>query len=289
MSAMIATGQATLKRRVLSVAALIALTVLSPAVGRAQKAGPWQGWMTTNDPRVQWQYRTIDWGKSMSADCDLQFRIEGEGAANFHWYVTYTNGEPGSSEIKQRDNPAYNVTRDQDFNAFIGGCRVVRTARVDRVTRRGAGGGSGAGGLKPIEGDDRKVDGGGPPKRGGPSTGSLKPPPGVIVFPGPWRAPSLGAVSMDSASLRFFHDQSTRLNQKLLGWRPMREWAGHGTPVLQQADWDALAKLLARVGKPTLRSLAAESSQHAAIYPSNSTLGRFWKTLASFYQHQSEL
>jgi hypothetical protein len=269
------------------VAALIAVTVLSPTVGHAQRTGQWSGFMTTNDPLVQWQYRTIEWGKSMSADCDLQFRVDGAGAANFHWYVTYTNGEPGSSEIKQRDNPAYNVTRDQDFNAFIGGCRVVRTARVDRVTRRGVGGGSG-GGLKPIEGDDQKVDGG-PPKRGGSSTGGLKPPPGVIVFPGPWRAPSLGAVSMDSTSLRFFHDQSTRLNQKLLGWRPMREWAGHGTPVLQQADWDALAKLLARVDKPTLRSLAADSSQHAAMYPPNSTLSRFWKTLAAFYQHQSGL
>ncbi len=240
--------------------------------------------MATNDLLVKWQRRTVEYADHSARSCDIQFTIIGEGAANFHWWVTYQK-DPGE-ELGQRDNPAYNVTRDKPFEAQILGCREVRTARIDRVTRRGVGGGSGAG-LKPKEGDSQKVGPGVPPKKA-PPEGGLKPPPGVIVFPGPFRAPSLGAVSMDATSLQWFQAESHRLDNRLHDWRPMHEWAGHGTPVVQQADWDALGRLLARVDKPTLRSLAAESSQHAAIYPATSTLGRFWRTLASFYQHQSE-
>src|SRR5262249_54173174 len=86
-----ATDELMLRRRERTRTAvlIVLLAVLSSSIAQAQKPGAWTGWMTTNDPLVQWRFRTISWGKSMSPDCDLQFRIDGEGAANFHWYVTY--------------------------------------------------------------------------------------------------------------------------------------------------------------------------------------------------------
>jgi len=261
---------------------VVIVTVLSQGIARAEKKGPWTGWMMTNDPLVQWRTRKIDWG-SMSPDCDLQFRIDGEGAANFHWYVTYVPGGGGSDPTGHRDNPANGATRDKEINAYIIGCRQVSTARVDRVTRRGGAGGADA--RRPIR--DGAQTPGGPPKGGGSSSSTVKPSPAVIVFPGPFRGPSLGQVRMDSRSLQWVRSDSSRLAQRLLDWRPVGEWARGNAPVIQQADWDVLGKLLYRVDKPTLRSLAAEASQHAAEYPDTSMLGRLWTAMAAFYEHQS--
>ena len=266
--------------RVLLTLSLILASVAGLAA--AQKYTEWTGWRMTDDPLIQWRTRTQDWGKNMSPVCEFEIRVGGEAATNFRWDVIFQPEGEGTNGNHRADT-AYGVTRDQDFSATIGGCRVVNDVRVTRVVRRTAAPSSPTRQLPASDSEGRSARQGTEPTRR--TERSI---PDVIHFPGPrkpYRGPQLNAVRMDSHSLRSIRSASDRLQKALLDWRPVRVWAYGGAPTISQRDWDALARITARADKGTLRNLSADAARNANRYGSDDKLRRFWRSMADFYSH----
>ena len=266
--------------------ALVLVLFLAPEWGAAEKYTEWTGWKSTNDPLVQWRSRIQDWGKHMSPVCLLEFRIDGEGAANFRYDVIFQPEGPGSSTTGHRAGMAYGVKRDSDRGTEqILGCRQVMDARITRVVRRTGGTESATRQLpQPDEGpSSARPQPAEPTGRAGPQQV-----PDVIHFPGrprPHRGAELETVRMDSRSLQGIRAESDRVGKRLLDWRPVRLWAQGRVALISQSDWTALETILSGIDKHLLRDLAADASRLANEYTAQSHLHKFWQAMADFYRY----
>ena len=271
----------------MGIALCIALCI-APELAAAQKYTDWSVWRMTNDPLVQWRSRIQDWGKNMSPVCEVEFRIDGEGAANFRYDLTFQAEGLGSSTTGHRAGTAYGVTRDKDHGGeLISGCRQVNDALVTRVVRRN-GNPNVASRQPPVPGIQPRST---PPSdRRSPEGASPQQSPDHIRFPGPrkpYQGPALTQLRLDSRSLEWVRTDSDRLGKRLLEWRPIQVWAQGRAVSIGQSDWDALDRSLQKADRDTLRELAKQATSHAERYPSESTVRRFWEAMAESYRHQS--
>jgi hypothetical protein len=265
------------------------------ALAAGQAGSEWSGWKGSSDPNVEWRVRTHYWGKIMASDCEVDFRLNGEGTANFRYDINFISDKSAPGQSQHRIGSAYSVARDHNHQGDeMPDCRSVSSVDVTRLARRGgpvidqksAHNGthevakpnpvSEPSGSRP-SGRDSGTNGGG----SSPNTS-----PDVIEFPGSYRGPTLLNQRLDSRSAGWMLSQSDALGKRLLDWRPMHVWAEHSPYTITQKDWDSLAALVSRSDKGVLRELSAEATRHANEYVNDSALNRFWRAMSAVYQRQ---
>jgi hypothetical protein len=267
--------------------ALILLVGQPVSATAAPNGSEWSGWRDSNEPPVQWRSRTHSWGKIIASDCDVEFRINGEGSVNFRYDITYIVDKSAPGRSDHRIGSSYGVTRDGDHPGdLMADCRSVTGVNITRLARR-------AGPVidkKSAHNSTREIQKPNPGP-GGKSPESRSPPApttNVIEFPGAYKGPILTNLRLDSRSLAWMRSQSDAVGKRLLDWRPMHAWAEHRPYTISQQDWDALAVLVAKIDKGRLRDLSSDAMRHASEYPVDSSTRRFWQAMADVYQRGSQ-
>ena len=258
---------------------VIALSCLIQSLSATQEYTEWTAWKSTNDTHIQLRSRVQNWGRIISARCEVQFRMTSEGTANFHYDIVYQIDKAVPGGVGRRPGSGWGVRKDSDF-AFepVPDCRNVNDAVITRVVRRSAR--SGVAQPRQVAGAERNRAEGSPLPV---LSGAVRQPRDVINFPGTYRGPVLGRLRSDPDSLTWLHSQSRSLGNRLLNWAPLRTWAIHEPASITQKDWTVLRTLVSRVEPGILRQLAADASRHAERYGSDSQLRQFWTAMARIY------